>query len=98
MLEPAALGLPVISGPHLFNFQSVSELLLEVNGMLVVHSSDALAMEVTALFANPQLAVEMGCRAKDVVNQNRGALERQLSLIQDVMAEKSKAQVQVFGK
>ena len=29
MLEPAALGIPVVTGPNVFNFTEISELLIE---------------------------------------------------------------------
>src|SRR5690606_28777074 len=43
LLEPVALGKPVLSGPHLFNFQEISERLRDAGDLLEVADADALA-------------------------------------------------------
>lgn len=85
LLEPAAWGVPVLSGPHLFNFQAISELLKSAGAMAVVQDSDALALKVINLFADRKQALHMGKFAEEVVKQNRGALDRQFALIQSLM-------------
>jgi len=82
VLEPAAWGLPVLSGPHLFNFQTISDLLVTAGGLQLVKDSDALAAQVIQLFSHPEQAKAMGQKAEAVVRQNRGALAKQLQLIQ----------------
>ena len=42
MLEPAALGLPVLFGPHVFNFADISQGLVEAGGAEVVVDSERL--------------------------------------------------------
>ncbi len=81
LIEPAALGLPVLSGPSLYNFQAVSALLREQRGLLVVPDEVALAREVVALLRNPAEARVMGERARQVVAGNQGATERLCALI-----------------
>lgn len=88
LLEPAAWGVPVLSGPHLFNFQAISELLKAAGAMAVVGDSDALALKVINLFADREQALQMGRSAEKVVAQNRGALGRQFALIQSLEIEK----------
>jgi 3-deoxy-D-manno-octulosonic-acid transferase len=83
LIEPAALGLPVLSGPSLYNFQAVSDLLREKRGMVVVPDEAALAREVLALFRQPEEARVMGERARQVVAGNQGATERLGALILD---------------
>lgn len=36
MLEPAALGMPVLSGESVYNFKDISRLLVEAGGMKIV--------------------------------------------------------------
>ena len=49
LLEPAALGLPILTGPHNFNSEDVARLLLEVGAARVVHDAAELAAEVATL-------------------------------------------------
>lgn len=83
LIEPAALGLPVLSGPSLYNFQAVSDLLREQRGLVVVPDEAALAREVVKLLQQPEEARVMGERAKQVVAGNQGATERLGALILD---------------
>ncbi len=77
-LEPAALGLPVLSGPHRFNFAEVSALLEAAGGMRIVEDAGALAVEVKACFRQPAAAKQAGAASRSVVLANQGALERLL--------------------
>lgn len=81
MLEPAALGKPVLTGPHLFNFAEISELLIAAKGMIVVRDGAELASEVERLFGDAELRATVGARAFAVVEANRGALGRQMEII-----------------
>jgi 3-deoxy-D-manno-octulosonic-acid transferase len=75
-LEPAAWGLPVLSGPHIFNFETIYNQLDAGKGFFQTPTSDLLAVRVIALFDEPEQAARVGQNALAVVNANRGALER----------------------
>ncbi len=75
-LEPAAWGMPVLSGPHIFNFETIYNRLNAGHGLYLTPSSDALADCVMALMADPDSAKRAGDNALAVVNANRGALEK----------------------
>ncbi|MHA7855538.1 lipid IV(A) 3-deoxy-D-manno-octulosonic acid transferase [Marinobacter shengliensis] len=75
-LEPAAWGIPVFSGPHVFNFETIYERLLADQGVQLVQGADDLARAINLLFANPVERKAYGERALAVVNKNRGALDR----------------------
>jgi 3-deoxy-D-manno-octulosonic-acid transferase len=81
LLEPAALGLAPISGPHLFNFQQIGQLLTDAETLLVAHDAAELAARIERLLADPAERRSAGRRARAVVEANRGALERTLALI-----------------
>jgi 3-deoxy-D-manno-octulosonic-acid transferase len=81
LLEPALWGLPVLSGPSLFNFALISELLNEAGALKIVASAQQLADEVNALLASPARQKEMGSAAQQVVAAHGGALQRVLSLL-----------------
>ena len=48
-LEPAALGLPMITGPHLHNFARIAGLLEEAGALTTVADAEGLASRVVAL-------------------------------------------------
>lgn len=86
IIEPAAIGLPVITGPSLFNFQAVSEILKAAGGMLVAEDAVVLANEVKQLLDNPQRRKVMGDAARDAVQANQGATARNLVIISGLLA------------
>jgi 3-deoxy-D-manno-octulosonic-acid transferase len=86
MLEPAALAKPILTGTHLFNFAEISQLLLSSNAMTVVQDEAALTQQLLLLANDATLRTQMGQRAKAVVDKNRGALARQLSIIEPAIS------------
>jgi len=77
-LEPAALALPVISGPHVFNFLDISAMLKDAGALHSVDDSQALAAAVQRLVELPQDAKRMGEAGRAVMQANQGALQRLL--------------------
>ena len=88
VLEPAALGVPVIVGPHTFNFEEVTDFLLERGAALRVPDADALVLELQRLFADPARRAAMGRAAIAAVEEQRGAVARTLDIIERVVAGK----------
>jgi 3-deoxy-D-manno-octulosonic-acid transferase len=78
MLEPAALGKPVLFGPHRFNFAEISQLLIDQGAAQEVTSAGELADAVAALLQQPEKRRRQGQQGRRVVEQNRGALQRLL--------------------
>ena len=81
MIEAAAWGVPVVTGPHLFNFAEASRLLIEGDAMIVCEDTDSLAEQCIGLFANRQRCTQMGDAAHRIAEANRGALDRLLAVI-----------------
>lgn len=81
VLEPAAIGLPVLFGPHMFNFLPARELLLQTKSGIEIADPRTLADALLELFAAPQRAQEMGRAGQKAVEANRGALDRLLQII-----------------
>ena len=75
-LEPAAWGIPVFSGPHVFNFETIYERLECDHGAQRVQNSQELAQAVSHLISNPKERLAFGQRAQAVVSKNRGALDK----------------------
>lgn len=89
VLEPAALGVPCLVGPHTFNFAEVTEHLIADGAALRVASGDRLGEVVMDLMRDADQRNRMAEAARDMVASERGAVERTLALIEQVMAEHS---------
>ena len=85
IIEPAAMGLPVITGPSRFNFQAVSDQLVAAGGLALVADSDELAKKVCELLADADQRRAMGEAARRTVEANQGATGRNLAVINDLL-------------
>lgn len=85
LIEPAALSLPIISGPHLENFSAIRDLLAQDDALILVHNPDELAEKVSQLFAEEETRRGFGARAFKVSEKNRGAVAKHLCWIQTNM-------------
>jgi 3-deoxy-D-manno-octulosonic-acid transferase len=81
-LEPAAMGLSVCVGPHHWDFAQITQLLVEAGGLTVVDSAETLAAHLLSLFEQADLAQQASKAAIVVVEENRGALVKQLAVIE----------------
>ncbi len=79
LLEPAALGKPVLSGPHLFNFLDIAAQLREAGALLEVADAEGLAQAVASLWREPEEAERRREAGLAVLKANQGALERLLA-------------------
>lgn len=82
LIEPAAWALPVVTGPHLFNFAEASRLLQAAKAMQVAEDEQALARWVIDLSNDDGLRTRMGEGALAVAKANRGALDRLLQVLE----------------
>lgn len=85
LIEPAALGKPVLIGPHTFNFALVTEQAIAAGGAALVADADALMAQAAALLQDPARLSSMGERALAFANQHRGATPRTIAAIQPLL-------------
>ena len=85
MLEPAALGLPVLYGPHAFNFADIGPRLVEAGGAEMVRDSASLGRAVVRYLADADLRHVTGAKGRTFVERNRGAGDRVLALIRSCL-------------
>ncbi len=83
MLEPASLGVPVIMGPHVFNFQEISQLLLDERAAWKVSCANELSSRVCGLLDDANLRHNTGERGRNIVLKNRGNVENVMKLLRD---------------
>jgi 3-deoxy-D-manno-octulosonic-acid transferase len=86
LLEPAALGLPILTGPNNFNGAEVARLLTARGAAAVVRSAPELGTRVGALLDDPAERARIGALGRDSVEASRGALGRLLELIEPLLA------------
>jgi 3-deoxy-D-manno-octulosonic-acid transferase len=82
LLEPAVQGLPIVTGPHLFNIEEIAADLIKQDACVVVANGAELAAAVVALLDDPDAAAMMGARGLKLVEQSRGSLRRLLVLLE----------------
>ncbi len=82
MLEPAALGKPIVSGPSLSNFEDIARTLTAAGGMKVLDNPIELALVLGELFRDPETARRAGARAREAVAAGRGAIDATMRLIE----------------
>ncbi|MBK8183105.1 MAG: lipid IV(A) 3-deoxy-D-manno-octulosonic acid transferase [Candidatus Competibacteraceae bacterium] len=85
VLEPALLGLPVLFGPHMFNFSEAGERLLAAEAAWEVADATALAAVVERLLASSEWRRIVGDCGKAVVERHRGALRALLDCIDTLL-------------
>jgi 3-deoxy-D-manno-octulosonic-acid transferase len=91
LLEPAALGVPVVTGPYQSNAREVADLLIREGAVIQVDDAATLASVVTGLLGDPDERRRVGASGRRVVEANRGSLERLLALIEALLETGSEA-------
>lgn len=81
LLEPAALGIPVITGPHNENAADICALLVARGAASVVSDAAGVAAEVCRLFGDPAERQRRGAAGQAALADNSGALDRLLRLV-----------------
>ena len=85
LLEPALWGKPVLFGPHTDHCEESASLLEEAGAGVRVHSGQEFGRTVEALLQDHDSRERMGRAAHRVMEENRGALQRTLDMIQGVL-------------
>ena len=85
LLEPAATGTAILSGPHLHNFADIAKRLREADAMRIVEDAPALAAALLELFADEDARERMAEHALQLLQAGRGALERTMALIEPAL-------------
>ena len=84
LLEPAAAGKPVVFGPHMFNFEEISRMVLECGAGAQIDSPSELAPLIEMYLRNTDLRYTAGQAGKDLIENNRGALVNNLEIINSI--------------
>ena len=81
LLEPAALGIPILTGPHNSNSAEAARLLIASGAAQVAANPQDLADKVIALLQEPETRARLGKEGRAFVEANKGALQKLLGLV-----------------
>jgi len=85
LLEPAQWAKPVLFGRYTDHCAEIADLLIQAGGGRRVLHADELSQQVIALFSDDEERERMGRSARQVVEQNQGALQRTLDAIERLL-------------
>jgi 3-deoxy-D-manno-octulosonic-acid transferase len=82
LIEPCAVGTPVLIGPSTFNFRDAAQEALARGAALAVADASELVAQATALLADGTRRRDMGEKGKAFAAAHRGATARCMALIE----------------
>ena len=85
VLEPCALGVPVVFGPHMFNFLQISQLVLERGAGAQVNDDNELMEVIEGYLGDPYRRFRAGEAGRKLVEENKGALHKTLALFDEYL-------------
>ena len=95
ILEPALFGKPIIFGPHMENFAEIAEAFLANGAAVQVHSERELVDAVVGLMNDPVRRARLGAAARALVDANRGARDRTLTIIRSLLPAQDRGRAAV---
>lgn len=81
VLEPAALGVPILVGPSQYNFATICKQLEQAGSLKTVMNEMELADSLCSLLADERARQKMGERGKKLVRENQNALPALMKLV-----------------
>jgi len=85
LLEASALGKPVVFGPHMFNFQEISQMTLERGAGVQIQAPSELAAAVSDFLGNANRRDNAGEAGRKMVEENRGALAANMRILEQLL-------------
>lgn len=82
LLEPAALGKPVLAGPHLQQQLEAAQALAAAGGLQIAEQAAALARQVAEWLGNEDARTRTGANALTAVQAGKGSLQATLRAIE----------------
>ena len=81
LLEPAAVGTAIVTGPHLHNFSDIAAQLAQAGALRIGADLQAVGDHLAALLEDADARTTMTAAGRALVEQGRGALQRTLAAI-----------------
>ena len=96
ILEPALYGKPIVFGPHMENFGEIADTFLANGAAIQVRSEGEFEDTLVSLVGDPVLRARVGAAARALVESNRGARDRTLTVIRDLLPPDREGVVRPF--
>jgi 3-deoxy-D-manno-octulosonic-acid transferase len=89
LIEAAAVGTPVLIGPHTYNFEEAAQLAVDAGAAARVADADALAAEASSLLKDRSRLAQMSLAGKAFSERHRGATLRTMALVERYLKQKA---------
>ena len=89
ILEPAVFGKPVVFGPYMENFKEIADAFVRQDAGMQVHNARGLEDALLILLTDPVRRARLGAAARALVESNRGAKEKSLAAIAQLLPQRS---------
>jgi 3-deoxy-D-manno-octulosonic-acid transferase len=86
-IEPGAIGKAMIMGPNMQNFLAIAKAFVEAKGAIQIRDAAELEQAIRELLADAPKREALGRNARQVVRENRGAIDRTVDMIVKHLAE-----------
>ncbi len=85
VIEPAFFGKPILFGPSMTNFREIAEIFTDRNAAVQVRSPQELETQARRLLQNEAERSTLGINARQVLENNSGAVEENLEVIKSII-------------
>ena len=85
ILEPAAFGKPIVFGPYAHNFREITDAFVAHDAAIQVNGARGLEEALLALMTDPVRRARLGAAARALVDSNRGAKDKSLAIIAQLL-------------
>lgn len=85
LLEPAAAGTPIVTGPHLHNFAEIAQRLEAADALKIGADAAAVEAALAALLGDASARAQMAQAGHQLVESGRGAVAQTIALLQPAL-------------
>jgi len=96
VLEPAVFGKPIVFGPHMENFREISEAFVSAGAAVQLDDEGQLETVLIDLLGDPVRRARLGAAARALVEANRGAKDKTMTVIEALVQPASPSNVVPF--
>ena len=96
VLEPAVFGKPIVFGPHMENFREISEAFVSAGAAVRLDDEGQLETVLLDLLGDPVRRARLGAAARALVEANRGAKDKTMTVIEALVQPASPSNVVPF--
>jgi 3-deoxy-D-manno-octulosonic-acid transferase len=96
ILEPAIFGKAIIFGPHMQNFKEIADTFIANGAAVQVQSDREFEEALLGFLTDPVRRARLGAAARALVEANRGAKDKTLAVIADLVPTHTQSVVRPF--